>query len=627
MSASPKDGQLGRLSRAARAAGRRQSLNAALRRLTVLLPVPLVYVVLGLAFAKWSRPSAEVATALKYGFYAACLFVVIAVAVVGWARRPRYAGALALDRHHRSADRVANALAFSEIPKERRSPFMDAAIADALAAVERPSPGQAVPLQLPRLAWASVALLLLAVSIARLENRPRAVVAPVPAALPVAHPVALSDDDLGLLREAALEFRELGDNPELNAAVADFNRVVEDIAGQRVDREEVFRRLAAVERSLGVGADADALDAGLEELAARLGESPLARKTADALEQKRLPDAERALRELAERLTAKDKPNTAEIERLRQALAAAAQESSGRVERLEAARREAEQQERRLLQKKGAEPPSAAPDQQANVERQRRRLERLDRDLSKARQSQQALSQLDKELAKAAQELMRDMAKSGQHLQAGAEQVNRMGQKQATEREKRELLRQLEELRELLRQGGAGKQQHQDRLKQFAQRARGGRQGSGKQPAGEGKTPGGQRGAPQLTLGSGADPAMTPMPGAGSSPGGTQPGSNDPSGGGKDSGSGSNPGAGTAKDLEGKTLDVSAAALDTGQGQASSEVVFGAAERGFTGSRYQKVFTQYRTVAEDVLERDTIPAGYEFYVRRYFQLIRPREAP
>ena len=70
---------------------------------------------------------------------------------------------------------------------------------------------------------------------------------------------------------------------------------------------------------------------------------------------------------------------------------------------------------------------------------------------------------------------------------------------------------------------------------------------------------------------------------------------------------------------------MTAAAVDTGQGAASSEVVFGAAERGFTGSRYQKVYTQYRTVAEDVLEQDTIPAGYEFYVRRYFQLIRPRE--
>jgi hypothetical protein len=83
---------------------------------------------------------------------------------------------------------------------------------------------------------------------------------------------------------------------------------------------------------------------------------------------------------------------------------------------------------------------------------------------------------------------------------------------------------------------------------------------------------------------------------------------------------------GEATKLDGKTEDVTAAAVDTGQGAASSEVVYGAAERGFTGSRYQNVYTQYRTVAEDVLSQDTIPAGYEFYVRRYFQLIRPRTA-
>jgi hypothetical protein len=96
---------------------------------------------------------------------------------------------------------------------------------------------------------------------------------------------------------------------------------------------------------------------------------------------------------------------------------------------------------------------------------------------------------------------------------------------------------------------------------------------------------------------------------------------------GTEAGSGSSPEVkGAATELEGKTEDVTAAAVDTGQGPASSEVVFGAAERGFTGARYQKVYTQYRTVAEDVLEQDAIPAGYEFYVRRYFQLIRPRQA-
>jgi hypothetical protein len=78
-------------------------------------------------------------------------------------------------------------------------------------------------------------------------------------------------------------------------------------------------------------------------------------------------------------------------------------------------------------------------------------------------------------------------------------------------------------------------------------------------------------------------------------------------------------------DLKGQTHDVTAAGIDTGQGTASAEVIFGAAERGFVGKGYKNIYTEYETVAEQVISQDEVPAGYRFYVRRYFQLIRPRE--
>jgi hypothetical protein len=77
--------------------------------------------------------------------------------------------------------------------------------------------------------------------------------------------------------------------------------------------------------------------------------------------------------------------------------------------------------------------------------------------------------------------------------------------------------------------------------------------------------------------------------------------------------------------LDNKTHDVSAAGIDTGEGSASAQVIYGAAERGFRSKGYRDVFTEYETVAEQVFEKDDIPPGYRFYVRRYFQLIRPRE--
>ena len=627
MSDGPASRGLLRLSEAARAAGRRQQLNAALRRLVRLLPVPLAYALLARALMQWLTPGADATRLLWWGFFVACLVPAGGV-VYGWLqRRAPHAGALALDRHHRSADRITSALEFSKLPLAERSPFMHAAIADALAAVERPSPAAAVPLRLPRgLGW-SVALVLAVVAVGLI--RPRLPPPPerLPEPLPL-EPVVLAADDLSLLRESVREFQTSQGDPELSRAVEDFNRLVEDMAERKLDRRELFRRLAEIERSLATGPEAEAaLDAGLKGLAEQLEKSPLSRPIAKAIEAKRLEDAERAMRELAERLERRDPSlDAAELDRLRKALESASADADGRVERLEQMRREAEAEQRRLLKKKNAEQQAASPQQQAEEERQKRRLEKLDRDISDAKREQQQMSQLDRELAKAAQDLMRELGKSAEHLKSGAQDMNRMARQKMSEQDKQELKRQLEELRELLRQGGAGKEQHQRRLQQFAERARGTRGDGSEQP---GKPGGGGRGQPRLTLGPGGAPL--PMPGSGQgqpSPGGQQrPGDGEGPPGGTEAGAGGGPELkGKATQLDGKTEDVSAAAVDTGQGAASSEVVFGAAEQGFTGARYQKVYTQYRTVAEDVLERDTIPAGYEFYVRRYFQLIRPRQA-
>ena len=90
------------------------------------------------------------------------------------------------------------------------------------------------------------------------------------------------------------------------------------------------------------------------------------------------------------------------------------------------------------------------------------------------------------------------------------------------------------------------------------------------------------------------------------------------------SGAGGDP-KGDATDLKVDTHDVRAEGLDTGQGPTNAEVILSAAKRGFTGKPYQNVYKQYKTVAEDQIETEKIPDGMRFYVRRYFQLIRPRE--
>ena len=111
MRSGPTSGQLLRLSRAARAAARRLRFNAALRRFVRLLPIPLGYALLARAAMRWLEPGPDATRLLWGGFFLACLAVLGGVAACWLARRAPHAGALALDRHHQSADRITNALA------------------------------------------------------------------------------------------------------------------------------------------------------------------------------------------------------------------------------------------------------------------------------------------------------------------------------------------------------------------------------------------------------------------------------------------------------------------------------------------------------------------------------------
>src|SRR5450755_2969161 len=240
------------------------------------------------------------------------------------------------------------------------------------------------------------------------------------------------------------------------------------------------------------------------------------------------------------------------------------------------------------------------------------------------------MSELDQQLAQAAKDLMQDSGQSSQDLQEGAQDINRMAKQEASDEQKKELLRKLREMRELMRQQGKGGKDQLQRLQKFGQRARG-QSGEGE---GQGDDPGGQNGgkkAGPLRLGSPGGPSVEiPIPqsarGEGQTAAGDKPGGGTEPGGGLRAGTGHDPNlSGAATDLKGKSVDVTAAGADTGQGTASSQVIYGAAERGFVGRGYKQVFTDYQTVAEQALSQDEIPSGYRFYVRRYFQLSRPRD--
>ena len=593
---------LARFRSSARRAERRRRIGSALKAAGRVAPLPLACLAPLLAIEKL-RPSPGAGIALYAGAGLTLAIIAGAALWAGLRRGAALSGALLLDDFHATGGRIGNALSFARLPRAERTPLMQLAIEDALGVVQRLDARRAVPLPVPRESGLVVAL----------------------------------------FRSMGEELSRTKSDPVQQAAVARYNRLVEDIAQHRLDRHEVFRRLAEIERDLGehLEADREALDEGLEGVARELEKSPMSRKAGEALAEKRLDDAEKALRELSEKLKSKKAPPTAsELERLRSALKKASEQSHERATAIEQRRRELTEERESLLKKKGESPPAAAKTQQKLADNERQ-LEHLDRQSNRAKRGGEQMSELDRELAKAAEELERamkerrkDSGEAPEQLERGAEDVQRMAQKKLDDAQKRELIQRLKEMREVLRQEGQGGEQRKDRMQRFGQRAHGQRPGDG-QGQGQGKDGQGQKGSGKMDIrmGRGAGADGIPIPGgesqsqaANGKGRGDQPGQD---------GSGQpGPGYGNAHDdaltgdrthIDAKSHDVSAAGIDSGEGTANAEVIYGAAERGFVGKGYKDIFTEYQTVAEQTLEKDEIPPGYRFYVRRYFQLIRPRE--
>ncbi|WP_437619437.1 hypothetical protein [Sorangium sp. So ce1151] len=573
--------------------------------------------------------------------------LVLATLVVAMLRRlPPRAGTTALDRHHGLQDRLTNALAFEALPAAQRTPLMEAAIDDACEHAGGLRPAGAAPLAVPRELLASAAVGLGVLAVALLEVRTPRRLAPVAQTIDA---LTMSPDDIELFKDAAKALDRQDQSPEMKSAVERFNQLIEDIANKRLDRTEAFRRMEALERELLKGAEADlkALEEALKETGIDLKKSDLAKGVGESLEKRDLEKAKKDLKELAEKLRdKKQKFDKAEIERLRKALAEAA---SRRKEALAAINeKRAEVREQLLKQKQKA---STSDQQKSEEERllkkKERELERLDREAEQKERTGRQLDRLDRELAKAAEDLMRDLGMSADDLEQAAEDINRMQQEEMSEQEKEELRQRLEELRELVRQQGQGGKQRMARMLRFGKRARGsqgggeeqqgqgqeGQQGQDGQGDGEQEGQNGQQGqgkggqGQELVIGPGGKKIMMPggqgQDGQGSGQGNSN-GGNQPGGDGAGSGRGGEV-AGKRTDPKLGTQDVQAQGLDTQEGPSNSEVILGAAERGFKGTGYKKVFTDYHTVAEQQINKDQIPDGYRFYVNRYFQLIRPRE--
>jgi hypothetical protein len=574
----------------------------------------------------------------------------VAVAgTIAWVRRlPDRAGARALDRFHDLHDRLASALTFAGRAEAERTPFMNAAIEDAVAAAPKVRPRLAVPIGVPPAFGAVAGLTALLVGVILFK-----VVRPAH----VAHartiePVEISADDLEDVKDFLKQLDQSAPSEDTKAAVEEFNKLVDDMANRRLDRTEAFRRMEALEDKLLTGSQADrkALEEQVDRIGDEMKRAELTRPAGEALADRKFDRARDAMHDLAKKMRAnQEKPiDKKKLDQMREALKKAAVGADERRRELEQRRQELADEILKMKQRAGD---AGSDGEQSLLEKKQRELERLDRELDARKDASRQLDRLDRELEKAAEDLMKDLGLSAEDLDQGAEDINRLDKQQATQQEKEELRQKLQELRELLRQQGQGGKGQIMRLKRFSRMARGqgGAQGQGgQQGQGEGQDD------PQSGAQGQGEQSQNGQSGSGgsqgSSPGGEtwvlgpngekmlmlskgQGGSSQGEGGdSRQGGAGRQWGEGHDPKLQGKatnpkmaTQDTQVQGAETGQGGSRSQVILGAAERGFASHGYKRVYTEYHQVAEQSLAKDDIPGGYRFYVKRYFQLIRPRE--
>ena len=585
----------------------------------------------------------------------AVAFVVVNVVAWGW-RLPERAGARALDRFHGLHDRLASALVFAD--SKDRSSFMDAAIEDAIAASPGTRPRLAVRLAVPRGLAPAVGLTCALAAVLLFEVR-----AHVPPAVGLtSEPVEMAPDDLDDVKDFLRQLDQKNQNDETKASIEEFNKLVLDIANKRLDRTEAFRRMEALEEKLLTGSEADkkALEAELEKVGDELKKAELTRPAGAALSDAKLDEARDALHDLAKKLRehSAGTVDKAKLDQMREALRRASEDAQKRQEAIEQRRQELADD---ILKSKAQAGDAGSDEERSLLEKKKRELERLDRDVAQQSSASRQLDRLDRELQQAAEDLMKDMGLSADDIDRSAEDLNRMDQSQMTDQQKEELRQKLQELRELVRQQGQGGAGQAKRLKRFGRMARGqggqkgqgqgdegkddpGQNGQGEGKGGEdgqgdnghgGTSPGqGGQGGETWVLGPNGEKMLMLSKGQGSSGQGKagegQGQGGDPGGEGGGKG-GREWGVGHDPNLQGKATNPKMGTEDTqvqgaaAQGASRSQVILGAAERGFASRGYKKVYTEYHQVAEESLAKDEIPGGYLFYVKRYFQLIRPRE--
>jgi hypothetical protein len=529
-----------------------------------------------------------------------------------------------IDQTHDLHDRIGTALEFraSDAPSD----FMRAQIEDAARRAAGARPRRAAPIRWPRdIRPLGLLLLCLALVLALRFPMPRPPAAPqrsVPR-------LALDPDDLEAPRAMAAQLQKEAterEQPEIQRLAEELNKLFDQIERRELTRKELLAKLAELEQKhmRGLEGNFEDLLKKMKKMGEELQKEKLTRDLGQDLKDADLKQAKKDLEKLAQEL---QKLKEQEQKRLAKALDKAAKQKL--EDQALQKKEELERQIRRLERQLKDQPKNELA--RRRLQRKQRELERLNREREQAAERQRELQRLNQDMQKAAQNLrdhlspeaMKALQQAAQRMGRFADQLTKldmMGKAQG----------QLTDLKELLRRMGQGQGQgqkgKQGKLQDFLVRAggkRGGKDGKDGKDGQDGKDgKDGKDGAKTLALDPNGKDGTLVMPGT--SPGQGM-GQDTPNGlPGNGIGTSTDPNLmGRATNLKSQHQSVMVAGQD-GKGPTRSEVILGAADRGFANRSYRRVYQDYTQIIEEVLKQEDVPLGYKYYVKRYFQLIKPR---
>jgi hypothetical protein len=278
-------------------------------------------------------------------------------------------------------------------------------------------------------------------------------------------------------------------------------------------------------------------------------------------------------------------------------------------------RKEELKKEQRRLQKELSQKPNDE-ELKRKLQRNQRELDKLEREQQQRQEAERQLQRLERDMQQAAEQLRSKL--SPEALQKAAEQMQQMQNEIRKLMAQGKLKMQIVELREVLRRSGTKPSGQGDKN---AQRGKGKGKGS-RELLDDFNQHAGNKDKMFVLGGEGKPGMLMPLPAP------QEPGK-EGGGQGKDK-----PGDGIGDDTDPNLLGdktkldsrrvTSHAKGNEGAGESRSQTIVTSAQRGFASTSYRRAYGDYSSLAEEALTKEDIPPGYRYYVKRYFELIKPR---